>query len=340
MTFVHPELLLWGPAAAFALSFALLVQWRRLSRLGRSYDGPAVGRLVSRPLQGFPTQRMVCLVVACLTLGTAAASPRPTVPEPPEPPPPLDIAVAVDVSLSMSATDVEPSRIERARVVVEALTEALPSARIVLILFADWPYTLVPPTDDPAIVRYFAHSLSADLVLDRDQGTSLSATLAHAREALDARPRAGARRAILVLSDGEGHEDVGTVLEAARSASSDEVPIWTAGIGTPGGAQLDAETGPFLDQGGSPVIARLDEGLLREIATAGRGEYRDVSDDRGLRDLLADLGTLDTPAEGGEGTPLDASFWLTLLALPLLLWEGGLDAGRVGLRPTPRGAEA
>lgn len=328
MTFLHPELLLLGPVVVLLLSLALTFQWRRLARLGRSCPDHAVRRLISRRLQGFPTTRMLCLVVVGLALGAAAAGPRPAEPEPTEPAPPLDIAVAVDVSSSMSAVDVGTSRIERARDVVDRLAEDLSSARIVLILFADWPYTLVPPTDDPAVVRYFARSLSADLVLDRDQGTSFSTAFTHARAALDARPRPGARRVILVLSDGGAHEDMADILAAAASASGDDVPIWTAGLGTSIGAPLATGAGPVLDNVGRQVVAPLDENLLREIARAGGGDYQNVSEDRGLRALMAGLGEPDDDSGRGDGSPLDASFLLTLLAVPLLLWEAGLDAGR------------
>lgn len=328
MTFQRPELLLLGPVAALLLSLALTLQWRRLTRAGRSYGDLAARRLIPRALQGFPTTRMVSLIVASLALGAAAAGPLSDTPEPPEPAPPIDIAVTVDVSLSMSADDVEPTRIERARLVINELSEALPSARIVLILFADWPYTLVPPTDDPAVVRYFARSLSADLVLDRDQGTSYSTALAHARTALDARPRDGARRAILVISDGGAHENVPDILDAAATSSADNVPVWTAGIGTTAGTPLVVQDRPFVDTNGRPVVATLDEDLLRQIARAGGGDYQDVSTDRGLRALLAGLGELEADSTGGDRGPLDAAFWLTLLAVPLLLAEGGLDAGR------------
>lgn len=340
MTFLRPELLLVGPAGALLLSLALTLQWRRLTRLDRAYGHDAAQRLVPRSLQGFPTTRMICLVLASLALGTAAAGPRPTAPEPPEPAPPLDIALAIDVSASMSATDIQPSRIERAREVVDRIAEALPSARIVLVLFADWPYTLVPPTDDPAVVRYFAHSLSAELVLDRDQGTSFSSAFAQARAALDSRPRPGARRAILVLSDGGAHEDLATILDAATTAAAEGVPLWTAGLGTTSGVPLTTETGPVLDRVGRPVVAALDEALLREIAAAGNGDFHDVSDEQGLGALLTGLGALDDEPGDEGGDPVDASFLLTLLAVPLLLWEGGLDAGRLQRSGPRRGRNA
>jgi len=332
VTFLHPQLLLLGPSAALLLTLALVLQWRRLGRLGQHYDGPVVRRIIPRSLQEFPTGRMVCLAVAALALATAGATPRPEAPAPPEPAPLLDIAVAVDVSLSMGANDVEPTRLGRARVVVERLTDALPSARIVLIPFADWPYTLVPPTDDPAVVRYFARSLSADLVSDRDQGTSFSTALAHARAALDARPGRGARRAILVVSDGGAHDDRAQVLRAAEAASEGGVSIWAAGLGTATGSPLSAGNRPLQDAAGRPVVARLEDGMLREIARAGGGSYEDVGDERGLEQLLQGLGAPADAARGARDEPIDLAFWLMLLSVPLLLAEAGLDAGRARAR--------
>ena len=327
MTFQRPDLLLLGPAAALLLSLALTLQWRRMSHLGRAYGEVARLRLVPRRLQRFPTVRMLCLLAACFALGTAAAGPRPPTPEPPQPPQPLDLAVAVDVSRSMAAEDVGASRIERAREVVSRLAEDVPSARIVLVLFADWPYTLVPPTDDPDVVRYFAHSLSADLVLDRDQGTSFATALAHARTTLDARPRQEARRAVLFLSDGGSHEPLTEVLEAAESGN-DGTPIWTAGLGTSAGSTIPTATGPLLDESGRTVSSRLEDEVLRDIARAGRGEYHDVSTDGGLEALLDGLGALGDESRSGDTSPRDVAFWLTLLSIPLLLAEGAMDTGR------------
>jgi Ca-activated chloride channel family protein len=228
----------------------------------------------------------------------------------------------------MGAEDVDGSRIERAREVVEILSDGLPSARIVLILFADWPYTLVPPTDDPAVVRYFAHSLSADLVLDRDQGTSFTTALAHAQASLELRPRAEARRAVLVLSDGGAHEEVGDVIDAAATLSGEDVPVWTAGLGTPEGSAVPTATGPLVDPSGRPVIARLENDMLREIARAGGGEYHNVSEDRGVEALLEGLGAVGADEQGGSDVPPDATFWLALATIPLILLEGAADAGR------------
>jgi Ca-activated chloride channel family protein len=338
MTFARADLLWVGPLVAAALALALGVQSRRLARLRSALGDVAARRLV--PVEpGRMTARLASLLLAAFALGLAISGPVPVDPEPPEAPAPLDLAIAVDLSRSMTADDVAPSRLARARDVVVELTEALPSARIALVVFAEWPYSLVPLTDDAEVVRYFARSLRAEVVSDRHQGTSLASALAVARAALDARPRAGARRAILVLSDGGSHEGRAAVLEAAELASESGVGVWAGGLGTARGAELGTVVAPVLDARGAPVVAALEEDLLRAVATAGGGRYEDVADEGGVGALAASLG--ESAGSSATTTPrdLDAALWLTLLALPLLLWEGALDGGRglLRLRAAPGG---
>ncbi len=76
----------------------------------------------------------------------------------------------------MGAKDVEPTRIERAREVIVRVSKEVPKARLSLVLLGDWPYTLVPPTDDPHVVEYFAQSLNAALI------ANLASSIRTARE--------------------------------------------------------------------------------------------------------------------------------------------------------------
>jgi Ca-activated chloride channel family protein len=327
LTLTRPELLPLAAVAAALLTLALFVQWRRRRRLMGFLGGAALGRLLPEGALRFPLARAACLLIAAAALGIAAAEPQPEV-EPPPPPAPLDLAIAVDVSLSMGAADVDPSRIARARTVVARLADAFPGARLVLVVFADWPYLLVPATDDTRVVHYFAEALSADLVVDRDQGTALSAAIDQARAALAARPRAGARRVVLLVSDGGAHEEIATVVEAARAAARDGVEVWTAGLGSARGTQLETVTGPVVDPSGAPVITRLEEPLLVEVAEAGGGSYEHVGDEGGLRALVAGLLGGQVGAASARRSPPDATLLLALLALTVLVGEGFLDGAR------------
>jgi Ca-activated chloride channel family protein len=328
VTLVRPELLGLAPIAAALLTLAVLARWWRLRRLQELVGAAALARLLPDGALRFPLARVLCMVVAAAALGLAVAEPRREVTEPPPPAAPLDLAIAVDVSLSMGAADAEPSRVGRAQQVVSQLAQALPAARIVLVVFADWPYTLVPPTDDAEVVRYFADALRADLVVDRDQGTALAAAVDHAAAALGSRPRVGARRVVLLVSDGGTHDDPAAVVASARAAAQAGIEVWTAGLGSARGTELETATGPVLDASGAPVLTRLEERLLSDVAAAGGGIYAEVSEDGGLRSLVARLQD-SSPTRAAEGrSPPDAVLLLALLALALMLWEGALDGAR------------
>lgn len=328
MTFERPELLALAPPLVLVVSLAVTAQWRRALRLIDAFGGrDAARRLAPRDLRPFPSGRLGALVAVVCGLTLTAAGPRPTV-EPPRSRHPLDLMVVLDLSLSMSAEDVPGGRAHRATEILARLADALPDEQIGVAVFADWPYTLVPLTHDLDVVRYFGASLTPELVADRDQGTVLGAAVTHARATLERRRRAGADAVILVLSDGESYADPASVLDSVAVATAGGVRLWTGGVGTPHGAPLGRAGSPgepLLDDAGAPVVAGMDEELLRLMAREGGGAYHDVSGEAGARALVEDLaGGAREPGGAGRGPLLP--FWLTLLTLPLLLWEGSADA--------------
>ena len=285
-------------------------------------------RLLPSGLDRFPTARLLYLVGAGALIGLAAAGPLWIDPEPPEPPQPLDLAIAVDLSLSMTAQDAPPSRIERARETIHRLTEDIPSARFSLVVFAGWPYTLVPPTDDPGVVTYFAESLRPDVVQERDRGNSMGDALEVAIRTLESRPSPESRQAILLITDGDVYGEEEDLVRAASDASGGGFEVWVGGLGTEEGAPLSLEGEGFRDSAGRTVQSGQDVELLRAMADAGRGSYEDITTDDGLESLVEGLRDLSGEDTEGPAEPFDATSLLALLAVPLLLWEGAVDAGR------------
>lgn len=328
MTFSHPGFLAVAPLVMVLAVLALFAQRRRLRRLADAYGFHALARLLPADVQRFPTARLACLLMLGVAICLAAAGPGVTTNESAQASAPLDVAVVVDVSISMGATDVEPTRIRRARDVIVRLSKEVPKARFSLVLFGDWPYTLVPPTDDPHVVEYFAESLNAALISNLassirtargDQGVSLQAAIAHARAALDARPVQGATKLILVISDGAIPGNADEIVSAVPAAAGKGAVVWTAGIGTTRGATLP---------GSSEAVAGFGEPLLQAVAKAGAGTYEDVSEDRGLSSLISGLRRLVGVSSPDDVIPERISFWLLLAAILLLLWEGALDLGK------------
>ncbi len=350
MIFERPELLALAPLAAILFAFTVGAHWRRLRRLAAAYEATALRRLLPTSPGRFPTQRFLCLVGAGALIGLAAAGPVLWDPEPSDPVPPLDVAIVVDLSLSMNAAGGtgnagDPrSRIERAREVIERLTEELPSVRFSLVVFAGWPYVLVPPTDDPEVIRYFVDSLQPEVVQEPDRGSALRSALTLAERALETRPSEDGHQAILVLSDGDVFEDADVLVDAAASAAARGLEVWTAGLGSEEGSPISMAGEPALDPVGRAVRTSQNADLLRAMAAAGQGRYEDITGDGGLDALVNDLRDLSGDSREGPAEPFDTTALFALLAIPLLLWEGILDARRGvvgrGTKQKPDGPDA
>lgn len=329
MTFTRPELLGLAPTLCLVVVLALLSQWRRGVRLVDAYGGPAAAvRLIGRRLERFPAVRLMAGLIAVASLVGVAAGVTPEVPEE-TPTTPVDLMIAVDVSHSMTGTDVEPTRISRAQRLVEEVIDAGVADRVALSMFADWSYRLVPLTDDGEVVSFFAPWIVPDLVNTRDQGTSLSVLIDDAVGAWDERAQPDAIPIVLVVSDGETHDGTEAVIASTRAAVDAGAIVWTAGVGTSTGAPLTlaGSTAPLLDGSGSPVVAGYDEGLLRQVADAGRGAFYEIDGDDGIASIVADLRALSGRTDSIVESTGDPTIWLVLVGLLLLLVDALFDTG-------------
>ena len=329
MTFERPDLLGLAPTLCLIVVLALLSQWRRSVRLVDAYGGPiAALRLIGRRLERFPAVRLLAGLVAVTSLVAVAAGVAPETPEE-APVTPVDLLIAVDVSHSMTGTDLEPSRISWAQRLVEEVTASGVADRVALSVFADWSYRLVPLTDDGDVVTFFSPWLVPDLVNTRDQGTSLSILIDDAVASWDDRAQPDAIPIVLVVSDGETHDGAEAVIASTRGAVDSGATVWTAGVGTSVGSPLTltGSTAPLLDGSGTPVIAGYDEGMLRQIADAGRGAFHEIDGEEGIRSLISDLRTISGRTDTIAEPTADPTVWLVLLGLVLLLLDALFDTG-------------
>lgn len=332
VTFDRPDLLAYATLALVVVAVSLLAQWRRTHRFAQAFGGrSATERLLGRDPTRPPLLRALAGLVGGVALALVAAGLRPADPAPVEPAAPVDLIIAVDVSLSMSAADVSPSRSEQARAVVQRLVEEQAADRMALTLFADWPYELVPMTDDPDVVDFFAPWIAPELLATRDQGTSLASLFGFVRTVWSERARDGSNPILLVLSDGETHGDDIALSDSARALVEDGVSIWTAGIGTAGGAPLfvpGSDEAPYLDGDGQPIVAAFEPALLRSVAEEAGGRYFEATGDGGVRDLVNALRREAGPEETLAAQSADPLFWLLLIGLFAAVLDAALDTGR------------
>lgn len=208
------------------------------------------------------TSALVLLIIGCANLqkgGSTEMAQRKGV----------DVMIALDVSKSMLAKDVQPDRLTRAKQLIERLSDKMSNDRVGLIIFAGKSYLQVPLTIDYSALKLILQTVSPDMV--PSQGTNIGDAIALANKSFSSRERK--YKSIILISDGEDHDEA--AISEVKKAVDEGVIIHTIGIGSPNGAALfDPNTNAQkLDEQGNPVISKLNEAELKNIATAGNGDY-------------------------------------------------------------------
>ena len=196
----------------------------------------------------------------------------------------IETVIAIDISNSMLAQDVTPSRLDRAKMLVESLVENFSDDKIGLIVFAGDAFVQLPITSDYVSAKMFLSSIDPSMIVN--QGTDIAAAINLAAHSFTQDEHVG--KAIIVITDGEDHE--GGVLEAAKDAHDNGMNIFMLGIGSSKGAPIpNKESGGYmLDRSGETVLSKLNENMCKEIAQAGGGVYIHVDNTSGAQRILDD----------------------------------------------------
>ncbi|MDX9948531.1 MAG: VWA domain-containing protein [Bacteroidales bacterium] len=234
----------------------------------------------------------------------------------------VEVIIALDVSNSMLAEDIQPDRLTRAKQAISRLVDNLSNDKIGLIVFAGDAYTQIPITTDYISAKMFLSTIGPDMV--PKQGTAIGAAIRLASGSFT--PGEGKSRAIIIITDGENHED--EPLKEAEEAAKAGIVIHTIGIGSSEGVPIPLSTGGrkdyLKDQDGTTVITRLDEEILKKIAVTGGGNYiRASSSSIGLDEIFSDIRKMDqSELESSVYTEYNDQFQIfAALALILLVIE-------------------
>ena len=251
------------------------------------------------------------------------------------------LVIALDLSQSMHATDIKPSRLERAKLKLLDLIKARKGGQTALIVYAATAFTVTPLTDDDNTIANLVPSLEPELM--PAQGSDISSALKLATELLQ---QSGITRGdVLVVTDGMPNSASGAI--DALTDNGHRLSIM--GIGTLEGSPIPLSGGFLTDASGAIVISRLEPAQLQKAALQGGGMF--VSMQTGDSDIekLADLFASKRIKTQTEGTELEADIWqeegpwLLLLVLPLVaLWprRGWLLCLALVALPVPQPAYA
>ena len=199
-----------------------------------------------------------------------------------------EIMIVLDVSNSMLAEDYSPNRLERAKLAISRLVDKLRDDRIGLVVFAGNSFVQLPITTDYVSAKMFLSSISTESVTI--QGTAIGEAINTAVKSFSAQSEKS--RAVIVITDGENHED--DPVQAASQAAQLGVKVYTIGVGSPEGKPIPVGGELMKDKDGNIVVTRLDEAVLRDVASAGGGLYvRAGNNEFGLNPIIEDIRKMD-----------------------------------------------
>lgn len=248
------------------------------------------------------------------------------------------IVLSIDVSGSMQAQDMQPNRLEAAKIAARAFVQKQPPhVRIGVVSFSDNAAVVQAPTNDREAI------LAAINRLTPQRGTAIGRGILTAIEALSEDPTKPvptpaargdalippqptpsptpmprgtyAPAIVILLSDGESN--VGPPpLDVIHQAANRGVRVYTVGVGSPQGTVLTIQ--------GRNVRVRLDEETMKGIADRTDAEYYKADTEADLKSVYENLSTrVVFRAEQTELTALftgAAAIFVLLAGMLSLLW--------------------
>lgn len=232
----------------------------------------------------------------------------------------IEVMVVLDISNSMMAQDVQPSRLEKSKQVLSRLIDQMKDDKVGMVVFAGDAFTQLPITSDYVSAKIFLQSISPKLIAR--QGTAIGSAIELAVNSFS--PNSRASKAIVLITDGENHED--NAVEAAKMALGKEIVVHVIGMGRPEGAPIPVEGSMsfWKDKDGNVVVSKLNEEMCKEVALAGNGVY--VRADNTNAAYRAVSSELDTMAKTDITSTVFAEYneqfqSFAILALLLLVFE-------------------
>lgn len=213
-----------------------------------------------------------------------------------------DVIFLVDVSNSMNSNDIEPSRLEQAKLILNKTLNQLREERVGIVVFAGEARTMMPLTTDYSSVDIYLENLSSDLI--KRQGTDFLLAMEETEKKLK-KGTSGLKKVILI-SDGEDNE--GNHDAAVNLAQKNNIAVTSVGIGTEeGGAIPELQFNLYQDykkdEDGNTVITKRETQALKTISEKTGGVYIDGNSvERAVNEIIKDIKS--SQKDGGKASKI------------------------------------
>ncbi|MFD2276609.1 VWA domain-containing protein [Rubritalea spongiae] len=177
------------------------------------------------------------------------------------------LVILLKMSGSMEATDVEPSRLDRAKFKMRDLLELRNGAASALIVYSGSPHLVMPLTKDDSIISSMAEGLTPDVM--PSEGDDLGAAILAAETLLK---DAGVPGSVLVIAD---------VVDPSQAASlakvASKLPVQFLTI-QPGTSAVDAGLQAAAKARGSEVISMTEDDVdVQRVANLAQSKMLNVA---------------------------------------------------------------
>ena len=263
--------MLWWLIAIPVFVIAYIVMTKRKERQLKAFGDPELmAQLMPDASKSRPIWKFSLMLVALVLLIVAAARPQFGQKENTVKRQGIEVMVALDISNSMLAEDVAPNRLDRAKQMLSKMIDNMVDDKVGLVVFAGEAFTQLPITCDYVSAKMFLNTITPNLI--QTQGTAIGTALQTAITSFGS-PESEAGRAIIIITDGENHED--DAIAAAKKAHELGIKVFVIGIGKPEGAPIPkpGTNDYFKDRQGQVVVSKLNEEMCQQIAQAGSGVY-------------------------------------------------------------------
>jgi Ca-activated chloride channel homolog len=197
-----------------------------------------------------------------------------------------DIFLLIDISKSMDATDIQPSRLEKAKFEINRFVSHFDKERVGLIVFSEDAFMLSPLTFDRNAINLFVPKINTNLL--PEGGTNFTPALELALSKLSKTKSKNQSKVIVMISDGEnfGSENSSLISQIRQK----DINFFAVGVGTTNGITLREGNSYKKDEDGNIVVTKLEVNSLKKIASKTGGKYLEISSiSNSFNSLISDV---------------------------------------------------
>ncbi len=213
------------------------------------------------------------------------------------------LVIALDVSSSMEQTDVQPSRLERAKQKVQDLLALRPGGRVGLVVYAGSAHSVIPLTNDADVINNFLNAIVTEMMPRK--GKFPEKALSIAEKMLQDSPVPGT---VLMIGDGVSPK---SDADFSQYFSSQPHQLLVLGVGSD--SLAEAEDNTYLP---------LESAALKNLASNSDGYYQALTvDKKDVTKLNRRINNYLVIVDDGSRPWVDAGYYLLFpIALIMLLW--------------------